>query len=180
MSTARIICAGFGGQGVMSMGQLITYAGMIEGKEVSWLPSYGPEMRGGTANCSVTVSDKPVGSPVIAKDATCAIVMNLPSLDKFEKDIKPGGKLIINSSLIDRKVERDDIDVHYIPANDIAIELGNPKVANMIMLGAYLKTEPLVEVQSVIEAFKKVFGPSKEKFIPLNKEAIQRGAVCLK
>ena len=180
MSTARIICAGFGGQGVMSMGQLITYAGMIEGKEVSWLPSYGPEMRGGTANCSVTVSDKPVGSPVIAKDATCAIVMNLPSLDKFEKDIKPGGKLIINSSLIDRKVERDDIDVHYIPANDIAIELGNPKVANMIMLGAYLKTEPLVEVQSVIEAFKKVFGPSKEKFIPLNKEAIQRGADCIK
>ncbi len=180
MSTARIICAGFGGQGVMSMGQLITYAGMIEGKEVSWLPSYGPEMRGGTANCSVTVSNKLVGSPVITNDATCAIVMNLPSLDKFEKDIKSGGKLIVNSSLIDRKIEREDIDIYYVPANDIAIELGNPKVANMIMLGAYLKTEPVVKVDSVIEAFKKVFGPSKEKFIPLNKEAIQRGADCIK
>ena len=89
MSTARVICAGFGGQGVMSMGQLLTYAGMLEGKEVSWLPSYGPEMRGGTANCAVTVSDKPVGSPVISGDATCAIVMNLPSLDKFEREVKP-------------------------------------------------------------------------------------------
>ena len=109
MSTARVICAGFGGQGVMSMGQLLTYAGMLEGKEVSWLPSYGPEMRGGTANCAVTVSDKPVGSPVISGDATCAIVMNLPSLDKFESEVKPGGKILVNSSLIERKVERKDI-----------------------------------------------------------------------
>ena len=99
MSTARVICAGFGGQGVMSMGQLLTYAGMLEGKEVSWLPSYGPEMRGGTANCAVTVSDSPVGSPLITGDATCAIVMNLPSLEKFESEVKPGGKIIVNSSL---------------------------------------------------------------------------------
>lgn len=176
MSTARVICAGFGGQGVMSMGQLLTYAGMLEGKEVSWLPSYGPEMRGGTANCAVTVSDKPVGSPVISGDATCAIVMNLPSLDKFENEVKPGGKILVNSSLIERKVERTDIDAYYIPANDIALELGNPKVANMIMLGAYLHTEPTVEVNSVLEAFKKVFGPSKEKFVPLNKEALEKGA----
>ena len=180
MSTARVICAGFGGQGVMSMGQLLTYAGMIEGKEVSWLPSYGPEMRGGTANCSVTVSDKPVGSPVISGDATCAIVMNLPSLDKFESEVKPGGKILVNSSLIERKVKRKDVDVYYIPANDIALELGNHKVANMIMLGAYLQTEPTVEVESILEAFKKVFGPSKEKFVPLNKEALDKGANAIK
>ncbi|MGL5312557.1 MAG: 2-oxoacid:acceptor oxidoreductase family protein [Peptostreptococcaceae bacterium] len=176
MSTDRIICAGFGGQGVMSMGQLLTYAGMLEGKEVSWLPSYGPEMRGGTANCAVTVSDRPVGSPVIAGDATCAIVMNLPSLDKFENEVMPGGKILVNSSLIERKVERKDVEVYYVPANDIALELGNPRVANMIMLGAYLKTNPTVELDSVLEAFKKVFGPSKEKFVPLNKEALQKGS----
>ena len=180
MSTARVICAGFGGQGVMSMGQLLTYAGMLEGKEVSWLPSYGPEMRGGTANCAVTVSDKPVGSPVISGDATCAIVMNLPSLDKFEREVKPGGKILVNSSLIERKVERTDINAYYIPANDIALELGNPKVANMIMLGAYLELNKSVEVDSVLEAFKKVFGPSKEKFVPLNKEALIRGAEAVK
>jgi 2-oxoglutarate ferredoxin oxidoreductase subunit gamma len=180
MSTARVICAGFGGQGVMSMGQLLTYAGMLEGKEVSWLPSYGPEMRGGTANCAVTVSDSPVGSPLITGDATCAIVMNLPSLEKFESEVKPGGKIIVNSSLIEQKVQRDDIEVYYIPANDIASDLGNPKVANMIMLGAYLETEPAVEVDSVLEAFKKVFGPSKEKFVPLNKDALLKGGAAIK
>ena len=180
MSTARVICAGFGGQGVMSMGQLLTYAGMLEGKEVSWLPSYGPEMRGGTANCAVTVSDKPVGSPLITDDATCAIIMNLPSLEKFEKDVVPGGKILINSSLIDRKIERADVDVYYIPANEIAAELGNPKVANMIMLGSYLEVSETVEVDSVLEAFKKVFGPSKEKFVPLNKAALEKGGLAVK
>lgn len=180
MSTERVICAGFGGQGVMSMGQLLTYAGMLEGKEVSWLPSYGPEMRGGTANCAVTVSDKPVGSPLIASDATCAIVMNSPSLDKFESEVVPGGKILVNSSLIERKVERDDVEAYYIPANDLAIELGNPKVANMIMLGAYLGANKTVETDSVLEAFKKVFGPSKEKFVPLNKEALQKGSNAVK
>lgn len=180
MSTARVICAGFGGQGVMSMGQLLTYAGMLEGKEVSWLPSYGPEMRGGTANCAVTVSDKPVGSPLISDDATCAIVMNLPSLDKFESDVMPGGKLLINSSLIQRKVEREDVEAYYINANEIANELGNPRVANMIMLGAYLELSKTVDVESVLEAFKKVFGPSKEKFVPLNKEALLKGAEAVK
>lgn len=180
MSTARVICAGFGGQGVMSMGQLLTYAGMLEGKEVSWLPSYGPEMRGGTANCAVTVSNKPVGSPLISDDATCAIVMNLPSLDKFENDVMPGGKVLINSSLIERKVEREDVEAYYINANELANELGNPKVANMVMLGAYLELSKTVEVESVLEAFKKVFGPSKEKFVPLNKEALLKGAEAVK
>ncbi|GAA0700782.1 2-oxoacid:acceptor oxidoreductase family protein [Paraclostridium ghonii] len=180
MATERVICAGFGGQGVMSMGQLLTYAGMLESKEVSWLPSYGPEMRGGTANCSVTISDTPVGSPVITDDATCAIVMNLPSLDKFEKDVVPGGKILVNNSLIEKKVERTDLKAYYIPANELASELGNPRIANMIMLGAYLELNKCVEVDSVLEAFKKVFGPSKEKFVPLNKEALIKGAEAVK
>ena len=175
MQTQKIICAGFGGQGVMSMGQLITYAGMLESKEVSWLPSYGPEMRGGTANCSVIVSETPIGSPVITNDATSAIIMNLPSLTKFEKDVAPGGSIFINRSLIEKKVERTDVDVYYIDANEIALELGNPRVANMVMLGALIEIKKTVSLDSILEAFKKVFGPSKEKFVPLNKEALERG-----
>lgn len=180
MATEKIICAGFGGQGVMSMGQLMTYAGMLENKEVSWCPSYGPEMRGGTANCSVIVSDKQIGSPVITDDANTAIIMNLPSLHKFQNDVIPGGKILINSSLIEEKVSRDDVEVYYIAANDIAAELGNPKVANMVMLGAALEVNKTVDVESVLEAFKKVFGPSKEKFVPLNRDALMKGAEAVK
>src|SRR5699024_10889245 len=131
----RVIMAGFGGQGVMAIGQLLTYGGMVENKNVSWLPSYGPEMRGGTANCGVIVSDEPVGSPVVV-NSTSAIIMNKPSLDKFEDSIINGGKLFINSSLIEQKAKRDDIDIYYIPANEIADEIGNARVANMVMLGA--------------------------------------------
>lgn len=116
MAAEKVILAGFGGQGVMSMGQLLTYAGMIENKNVSWLPSYGPEMRGGTANCAVIVSDTPVGSPIITNDATAAIVMNLPSLVKFEGNLINGGNLLINSSLITQKAERADVKTYYIPA----------------------------------------------------------------
>ena len=172
----KVICAGFGGQGVMSMGQLLAYAGMIEDKYVSWLPSYGPEMRGGTANCGVTVSDEEIGSPIITNDADIAIVMNLPSLIKFEKDVKPGGKIFVNSSLIEKKVERTDIEVYYIDANKIAADIGNIKAANLVMLGAVLKSTPIVDIESILEAFKKVFGPSKEKFIPQNREALVKGA----
>ena len=171
----KVICAGFGGQGVMSMGQLLAYAGMIEDKYVSWLPSYGPEMRGGTANCGVTVSDEEIGSPIITNDADIAIVMNLPSLIKFEKDVKPGGKIFINSSLIEKKVERTDIEVYYIDANKIAADIGNIKAANLVMLGAVLKSTPIVDIESILEAFKKVFGPSKERFIPQNREALIKG-----
>lgn len=180
MVNERIICAGFGGQGVMSMGQLITYAGMIEGKQVSWLPSYGPEMRGGTANCNVTVSDTPIGSPIIADNATAAIVMNLPSLDKFEAEVEAGGRVLVNSSLIEKKVARDDVDAFYVPANEIANEVGNGKVANMVMLGAYLELSKAVKVESIVEALKKVFGPSKAHLIPLNEEALKRGADVVK
>src|SRR5690554_2087593 len=118
----RLIIAGFGGQGVMSMGQLLTYSGMIENKNVSWLPSYGPEMRGGTANCNVIVSDGLIGSPVVT-EATTAIVMNKPSLDKFEEDVVEDGNILINSSLIDKKTNRTDVKAYYVPANDIANEL---------------------------------------------------------
>ncbi len=171
----KVICAGFGGQGVMSMGQLLAYAGMIEDKHVSWLPSYGPEMRGGTTNCGVTVSDEEIGSPIITNDADIAIVMNLPSLIKFEKDVKPGGKIFVNSSLIEKKVERTDIEVYYIDANKLAADIGNIKAANLVMLGAVLKSTPIVDIESILEAFKKVFGPSKEKFIPQNREALIKG-----
>lgn len=180
MLNERIICAGFGGQGVMLMGQLISYAGMLEGKEVSWLPSYGPEMRGGTANCSVMVSDRPIGSPVITEDATVAMVLNLPSLDKFENDVVPGGKLLINSSLIEKKATRTDITAYYIPANEIAVELGNPRVANMVMLGAFLELTKTVEVSSVLSALKKTFGESKLHLMPVNEEAMKRGAAAVK
>ncbi|WP_432403664.1 2-oxoacid:acceptor oxidoreductase family protein [Wukongibacter sp. M2B1] len=180
MTNERVICAGFGGQGVMSMGQLLSYAGMIEEKHVSWLPSYGPEMRGGTANCNVTVSDAPIGSPIIANNATAAIVMNLPSLIKFEEELQEGGMILINSSLIDRKPERQDVKSYCIPANEIAGEVGNGKVANMVMLGAYLELTNAVKVESVIEALRKVFGPSKEHLIPLNQEALKRGAEAVK
>lgn len=172
----KVIMAGFGGQGVMSIGKMLAYAGLLEGKEVSWLPSYGPEMRGGTANCAVIVSEHVIGSPVITNDATSAIIMNLPSLDKFENDVIAGGTLIINSSLIDKKPSRTDVKAVYIPANEIAAELGNPKVANIVMLGAYLELFKCVTVETTLNAFLKVFGENKVKFLEINKLALERGA----
>jgi 2-oxoglutarate ferredoxin oxidoreductase subunit gamma len=180
MLNERVICAGFGGQGVMLIGQLIAYAGMIENKEVSWLPSYGPEMRGGTANCSVMVSERPIGSPVITDDATTAIILNLPSLDKFEMDIQTGGNIIINSSLIDKKTSRSDLTAYYVPANEIANELGNAKVANMVMLGAYLELTKSVSIESVMSALKKIFGESKLHLMPINETAMNRGAEAVR
>jgi 2-oxoglutarate ferredoxin oxidoreductase subunit gamma len=180
MNIEKIIFAGFGGQGVMLMGQLITYAGMFEDKQVSWLPSYGPEMRGGTANCNVIVSDQEIASPVISFDATTACIMNLPSLDKFEAEVIEGGKLLINSSLIERKSPRTDVEVYYIPANEIAVELGNAKAANMIMLGSYLELTKIVKPESVIKALTKIFGTAKAHLIPLNEVALKRGAELVK
>ena len=171
--------AGFGGQGVMSMGRILAEAGLKEGKNVSWLPSYGPEMRGGTANCSVIISDEPVGAPTVT-EATAAIVMNRPSLDKFEKDVLPGGHLFINSSLIDRKATREDINVYYIPANEIADELGTGKIANMVMLGAYIKVTNAAKEETIMEYIEEIFSGKKAELIPLNKEALKRGADCIK
>jgi 2-oxoglutarate ferredoxin oxidoreductase subunit gamma len=173
--TEQIIIAGFGGQGVMSLGQMIAYAGMREGKEVSWLPSYGPEMRGGTANCQVVVSDEPVASPVVPL-ADAVIALNRPSLDAFEARVRPGGRLFVNSSLIDRKSSRDDIHVYYIPANELAARIGNVLVAGMTMLGAYLAASRTVSTDSVLESLKKVLGEKKAHLIPVNRQAMEEGA----
>lgn len=171
----EIIIAGFGGQGVMSMGQLLAYAGMIENKQVSWLPSYGPEQRGGTANVSVIVSDEPVGSPVISYP-TAAIVLNNPSFTKFEPLVSPGGVLIVNSSLVDRKSSRKDIKVIEIPATDFANQLGDAKVANSIILGAFLEMMKVVSPDSVMESLKKVLSNKRQDLITLNKAALEKGA----
>jgi len=176
--TEQIIIAGFGGQGVMSLGQTLAKAGMNEGKNVSWLPSYGPEMRGGSAYCHVVLSDDPVGSPIITS-ADALIAMNLPSLDSFEHMVRPGGALFINSSLIERKSTREDIDVYYIPSNEIAGEIGNSRVAGMVVLGAYLKKAGVVSLDSVEETLKSVFGERKANLIPLNREALERGAALV-
>ena len=172
--TEKIIMAGFGGQGVMLIGQLLTYAGMYEDKEVSWLPSYGPEMRGGTANCHVTLSDRPISSPIITS-ATSAIIMNNPSLSKFESDIAPGGDLFINSSLVDLVPSRTDLNVFMIPANEIAEQTGNDRAANMVMVGAYLGRHPVVSVDTIEQVLVKTMTGSKAKFIPQNIEAINAG-----
>ena len=174
MISEKIICAGFGGQGVMLIGQLLAYAANEIGFNTLWYPSYGPETRGGTANCSVTISENPVNSPVISK-ADTIIVMNKPSLEKFENKVAPLGKLFVNSSLIDQKTRRTDIEAFYIPANEIAGELGNFKVANMIILGAYLEKTHLFDDQLIIKLLAKLFGESKAHLIPLNNEALVAG-----
>ena len=179
MCEEQIILAGFGGQGVLLAGQLLAYAGLMEEKNVSWLPSYGPEMRGGTANCCVIVTDNEVGSPVVT-EADTVIVMNRPSLDKYESFVKKGGLLIINSTLIDKKATRDDIDVLYVPANELAEQAGSVKAANMVALGAYLERTHIVQNKNVIAALEKIMGAKKTKLIPLNEKALELGAECAK
>ncbi|MGI6175361.1 MAG: 2-oxoacid:acceptor oxidoreductase family protein [Christensenellales bacterium] len=171
----QIIIAGFGGQGVLSMGMLLAYSGMLEDKNVTWLPSYGPEMRGGTANCNVIVSEEEIGAPTVTQASTI-ICMNRPSLDKFEKNVQEGGLLLVNSSLVDIKATREDIEVVYVPANELAAQLNNEKVANMVMLGAFLELTKLVNPESVLDSLLKVLGESKAKLVPLNREALQKGA----
>jgi len=170
----EIIIAGFGGQGVMSLGKLLTYSGMKENYEVSWMPSYGPEMRGGTANCTVIISDKKIPSPLSSKPDT-VIAMNLPSLEKFAPVLKEGGTVFLNSSLIDSKIERDDVEVIKVPANDIANELGNNKVANMVMAGAYLALKDIIKIETLEESLRDVLPERRHNLIPLNLEAIAKG-----
>jgi len=179
MVCEKLICAGFGGQGVMSLGQLLAYAGMIEDKQVTWMPSYGPEMRGGTAYCCVVVSDCPVGSPLITDDATAAIVMNQPSFEKFAGSIVPGGLLLVNSSLVARQPVRDDLQVYYLAALDAAAACGNRKAANMVMLGAYLELTGIVSQKSIMAAFAKVFGAKARQLQDLNRLAMARGAAMV-
>jgi len=168
-----VIMAGFGGQGILLIGKMLAYAGMHEGKEVSWLPSYGPEMRGGTANCTVVISDRPVGSPVI-RSPRAVLAMNLPSLDKFEADVRPGGLLLINTSLIARKSTRDDVTVIDVPANEIANELGNRRGANMVALGAYLGATGAVSVEGIVDVIRQTFA-AKPGVIEINITALNRG-----
>ena len=170
----EFIFAGFGGQGVLLMGQLLAHAAMDEGKKVSWIPSYGPEMRGGTANCTVIVSDGEIGSPVVSSPS-CVVAMNLPSLDKFEDIVKPGGVLVVNSSLVTREPKRQDVTVVRVPATEVANELGNVRVANMVALGAVLEATGVVAVKSLMEALRKNLPAHRQNLLPLNQEAIERG-----
>ena len=172
--TPQFIFAGFGGQGMLLIGKFLAMACMLDGKHVSWLPSYGPEMRGGTANCSVTVSDEPIGSPLVDM-ADCIVAMNRPSLDKFEDKVKPGGVLVINSSIIDRKAVRDDIKVVYCDANRIAEEVGNPKGANVAILGALMAADDVCDLDKMIEAIRIELGERKARFLEGNKAALLAG-----
>ncbi len=178
---AEIIMAGFGGQGIMTMGQLLTYAGMKEGFEVTWMPSYGPEQRGGTANCGVVISDRPVASPVVTKP-TDAIVMNRPSLDKFAPKVQAGGNLFINSSLVeveDSEIDNEQIEIFRIPTNEIAEELGNVRVANMPILAAFVAHTGYVEVDTLKASLADVFPPRHHDLLPLNEKAMDRGVESL-
>lgn len=170
----EIIMAGFGGQGIMLIGTLLTYAGKEEGKDVSWLPSYGPEMRGGTANCAVCVSDEGIASPVVV-EPTAAIVMNLPSFERFHRAVVPGGALIVNSSLIHAEDVRKDIAVYNIPANDEAAQIGSDRVANMVCLGALLAATGAVKVETVVKVLPKVISARHHHLLPLNEKALARG-----
>lgn len=169
----EIIMSGFGGQGVMVMGQLLTYAGMMENRNVSWMPSYGPEMRGGTANCGVIISDDEVGAPIVS-EPSAAIIMNVPSLEKFEPVLTENGAMVINSSLVDKTVQRNDIQAYYVPINEIANELGSIKMINMVALGAFSAATGIVKNESIINAFAKNFA-SKPKLLAANEEAFGRG-----
>jgi len=175
----EVIIAGFGGQGVMLMGKLLAYAGMLEGRKVAWMPSYGPEMRGGTANCTVIISSEEIASPVVPHPKSI-IAMNKPSLDKFEPTVQKDGLIIINKSLIDKKVRRDDVGVVRVPANNIANKLGNIKVANMVILGSYIKNSGTVKMETIFKTLEKTLTGRKQKLIDINKEALKQGAELVK
>lgn len=170
----ELIIAGFGGQGVLSLGMTLAYAGMVEEKEISWMPSYGPEMRGGTANCITIISDKKISSPIISKFDS-AIILNQPSMDKFADRIKPGGLLLYESGNIFKPSMRTDIEIIGIPATTEALKLKNAKIMNMIMLGVYLEVKPVVKIESVLKALKNVLPEKYHNLLPLNKEALELG-----
>ncbi len=172
--TTQILIAGFGGQGVLFSGKFLAYKAMMEEKEVSWLPSYGPEMRGGTANCSVIVSDTPVGSPIVNKPDVL-IAMNLPSLDKYEDAVVPGGIIIVDSTLIARKVKRTDVKVYYIPATQMASDEGITTLANMIILGQLIRVCDAVSGDNLEASLKKVVSARRADMLEFNKKALELG-----
>ena len=172
--TQEIIIAGFGGQGVLSMGKILAYAGMMQDEEVCWMPSYGPEMRGGTANVTVILSDERISSPYL-KVYDTAIILNQQSMDKFEKSVKPGGVLIYDPNGITHHPTRTDINIYQVEGRRIASELGNKKVFNMIVLGAYLKINPVVRMENVMVALKKSLPERYHDLLPLNEQAFKKG-----
>lgn len=171
----ELIVAGFGGQGVLSLGMTLSYAGMIEGKEISWMPSYGPEMRGGTANCITIISDNKISSPIISSFDT-AIVLNQPSMEKFAPKVKPGGLLLYEKGNVLTPSERTDIEIIGIEASSESIKMNNSKVMNMIILGAFLKLNPIVKNESIIEALKQVLPEKYHNLLEINRRALERGA----
>jgi len=177
--TYETIMAGFGGQGLLFSGKVLAHAALIENKELSWLPSYGPEMRGGTCNCSVIVSDEPVGSPIIAHP-NILMVMNEPSLDKFEDAVVPGGTIFVDSSLIARKVRRTDVEVVYIPATQMAKDMEAASLANMIILGAIVAKLGLVRDETVVTALKETISARKAALLDLNLKAVESGRNFIK
>jgi len=175
MATTQFLFSGFGGQGILFAGKFVAYKGLTDGKQVSWLPSYGPEMRGGTASCSVIVSDEPVGSPIVSKPDVL-VALNLPSLDRFEKDVKPGGFIFADSTLIERKVQRDDVNVFYIPATQLASDNGMPTLANMIVMGKMLKEIGDYTEEGIANGLKKVISAKRADMMDLNIKALELGA----
>tara|TARA_R110001583_G_scaffold195107_1_gene369207 strand:- start:706 stop:1269 length:564 start_codon:yes stop_codon:yes gene_type:complete len=177
--TEEIIIAGFGGQGVLSMGKILAYSGIMHDQEVSWMPSYGPEMRGGTANVTVILSDERISSPYL-KVFDTAIILNQQSMDKFEESVKPGGILLYEPNGIMHHPTRTDINIYQIEGNKISTEMGNKKIFNMVVLGAYLKIKPIVELANVIEGLQKSLPERYHHLIPLNEEAITKGMNSVK
>ena len=175
MSTKQMLLSGFGGQGILFAGKFLAYKGLTDGKQVSWLPSYGPEMRGGTASCSVIISDEAVGSPIIS-NPDILVAMNLPSLDKFEKSVVSGGIILADSTLIERKVDRDDVTVYYIPATRLASENGFPTLANMILMGKLLEVLGGFNAEDVKATLSKVISAKRADMLETNLKALKLGA----
>ena len=171
----EVVIAGFGGQGVLFAGQILAYAAMDAGKEVTWIPSYGPEMRGGTANCTVVIADEEIGSPLV-RHPRGLIAMNLPSLDKYEHQIQPEGIIIINTSLVDRMLVRDDLNSVYIPANEIAESLGEKRLANIVLLGALITSLPVLDVSNIEQSIIDHLPEKHRDLLPSNLQALKLGA----
>ncbi|MFA6570412.1 MAG: 2-oxoacid:acceptor oxidoreductase family protein [Bacteroidota bacterium] len=172
--TQEAIFSGFGGQGVLTIGMLLAYAGMIEDKEVSWMPSYGPEMRGGTANCIIIISDKMISSPIISTYDT-VLALNQPSVDKFEANVRKGGNIIYDSSNILNPPTRKDINIYAVPGSETAVKMNNTKVLNMIMLGSFMQVTNTVKIETVWKALEQVLPERYHKLIPINQEAFKAG-----
>ena len=174
MADHEIVIAGFGGQGLLFSGKVLAYAGLLEGRELSWLPSYGPEMRGGTANCNVILSDSPVGSPIV-DHPNVLMVMNGPSLDKYESEVVPGGMIFVDSTLVTRPVARQDVTVYAVPATQMANDMGMPGLANMILLGAVIAKTGCIREDGLPDALKKVIPARKADLFDANMQALQAG-----